>query len=112
MGHPRKQQRMFVEAVVSTAKHANVLSIHGHLQYIRRRRRSMPNNRAPSPAKMIQAHLGVSTEPCTCEATPGNTELSKREIIDRDKHPVAETTIFQKFACGVSITSVHPVKHI
>ena len=57
---------------------------------------------------MIQAHLGIPFEPCACEATPGNTELSNREIIDKDKHPVAETTRSQKFACGITITTVHP----
>jgi hypothetical protein len=51
----------------------------------------------------------VTCEPCTCEATPGNTELSNRGIIDKDKHPVAEAQDFQKFACGIPITTV---KHI
>jgi hypothetical protein len=72
----------------------------------------MSNNLTYPPANKIQAHLGLPFEPCTCEATPGNRELSNRGIIDKDKHPVAETTIPQKFAYGILITTVQPVRHI
>lgn len=78
----------------------------------------MANNPALPPAKMGQARLGiryVPCEPCTCEATPGNTELSNRGIIDKDKHPVAETMRFLEVCVRcipITITSVHPVRHI
>lgn len=84
-------QRMFVEAVVSTDEHEKVRPIPSALTAL-----GAGGGKACQITQLsLQSNewfLGSAfvLNPCNCEATPGNTELSNREIIDKDDHPVAE----------------------